>query len=832
MWEDEAKKKQPPTQEQEEEEALEAAQDVPKEPEAPWWELESAPSRAIPVALPLILHMARPGCTIRKLDLSMSSLTLEMGRCLGWALSNSQMESLFLDSCCLTDDSLAALTSGLAQNKHLLELSLRKNKLSGAAEPVSELIHIAGRHASLALLDFAQNPIHPDCIPMLLSLMQYSCSVLSMHILGPGITGPEAKQVALECRTWIDENRKGKDGIPSQEASTGRYDQPGEDEEEEDHFGEDEDELILCRARHVEALTDWRITAPEVRRKKKLPPGVAPLSWMPSGCWICKQCSTVDFRWVVPDRGEGDESGGTGARLFLRPSFADYGRIEMQRERAEGTNKVAFWAQLLVPPGSHYYIFESQIGPRTKMLLCAKDQSSVELAAVTSTSESTQLLDLCKEYGYDGRINVLPTVNASDFKIPEHLEGDKVEVPEADPWAEDPIRTKVLRECFEVDLQMLHLNEICHVDEENEVKETIWNLYCYFYDTYAMYAGRSSWPLIRQVDVYSFFEEASLLDRGPLAVDGSLLSVSEGAKSSANPSSPSGPASPSSPASPASPSGTSPAPSLAEGRQTSLRGQKEVEAGAPVVELLPKVKDAIHPLSTQDIQQMIVQTITRRKHNIRRDATWSQRRKFDVVQATREGGPINRAQFVEVLLRAAVALRGRELSTSRAFQKFTDKILVGRIMQPPLSPFPRGLALKAGAVRDILLARRKSLRQAYERFGSNETSFQRLAQLLKLCDRSFTAKHVASIYALSRRPVKYPTAQSSTLNYDEFSEAVARLALVWQPTAGGFGSGAVREIPAQPKVGEYVNQKAVAARLEAFLERLTERMKPSVVSRF
>ena len=29
-----------------------------------------------------------------------------------------------------------------------------------------------------------------------------------------------------------------------------------------------------------------------------------------------------------------------------------------------------------------------------------------------------------------------------------------------------------------------------------------------------MYAGRSLWPLIRQVDVYGFFEDASLLDRG------------------------------------------------------------------------------------------------------------------------------------------------------------------------------------------------------------------------------------------------------------------------------------------------------------------------------
>lgn len=232
---------------------------------------------------------------------------------------------------------------------------------------------------------------------------------------------------------------------------------------------------------------------------------------------------------------------------------------------------------------------------------------------------------------------------------------------------------------------------------------------------------------------------------------------------------------------------------------------------------------------------MIVQTITGRKNTIRNDATWSQRRKQLVVQRTREGAPITRPQFVEVLLRAAVALRGREPSTSVALRQFSERILAGRIMQPPLSPFPRGLLLNAGVVRDALLARRKSLRQAYERFGSNETSFQRLAQLLKLCDRCFTAKHVASIYALSRRPIKCASPQSSTLDYDEFSEAVARLALIWQPNAGlamVSNPGTVRACPPQPQVGEPVNQKKVAARLEAFLERLTERMKPTVVSRF
>merc|ERR1719408_167434 len=145
--------------------------------------------------------------------------------------------------------------------------------------------------------------------------------------------------------------------------------------------------MILCRARHVQALTAWRVTMPPTSQKaagKKGEAVSAPLSWMPSGCWICKKCTTVDFRWVVPDQGEGDDSGGTGARLFVRPSFADFQRVELQRERTEGSKRVAFWGQALVPPGMHSYIFESireeSAQKRSKTLLCARDQTSGELS--------------------------------------------------------------------------------------------------------------------------------------------------------------------------------------------------------------------------------------------------------------------------------------------------------------------------------------------------------------------------------------------------------------------------------------------------------------------
>jgi hypothetical protein len=788
--------------------------------EPPWWEFEKEPARKIPVALPLVLHLARPGSGIRRLDLSTSALSIEMGKCLGWALNNSPMEALILDQCSINDESLIALTKGLGQNRLLLELSLRGNQLSGAPEPINELIHIAGRHASLAHLDFAENPLHQDCIQELVALMEYSCSVLAIHLLGQGIGGPDAVIVARACRDWLDGNDKSQDL---------NADSTAKEEVEEDTFGEDEEELVLCRARHVDALTSWRITSPANHRtKKKAIPAcdkveniTAPLSWMPSGCWICKKCATVNFRFVVPDRGEGDESGSTGSKLFLRPSFNDYSRIEMQREQSAGRKRVAFWSQVLVPPGVHNYLFESVCKQKKKILLHSREQPTTELANLTLKDGESVLLNLCKEYTYNGKINTLPPVKETDFKIPEHLEGEKEPPPEVDPWAEDPVRKKALRECFEADLPDFRLDEICHIEEEDEVQDTIWELYGHFYDTYAIYAGRSRWPLIRQVEVYSFFEEARLLDRGPLTINGPSASLTHDLRKMAAATSAQATSQPSSPAVGAPGGNASPA-------ATPVNNESSRAAS------LPRLKAAAHPLTTQDVQQMIVQTITRRKHQLKADASWATRRKCAVEQCTREGKPITRPQFVEVLLRAAVALRGREPSTSVALRKFTENILSGRIFQPPLSPFPRGLALQACVVRDTLLARWKTLRQAYERFGSNETSFQRLAQLLKLCDRSFTAKHVASIYALSRRPMKTSLQSANTgLLFEEFSEAVARFALIWQPTVG-IGAvtspGSKRDFPPQPRVGHPVRHQAVANKLEAFLERLTERMKPSVVS--
>merc|ERR1712080_502758 len=111
-------------------------------------------------------------------------------------------------------------------------------------------------------------------------------------------------------------------------------------------------------------------------------------------------------------------------------------------------------------------------------------------------------------------------------------------------------------------------------------------------------------------------------------------------------------------------------------------------------------------------------------------------------------------------------------------------------------------------------ARKKVLQEAWKRFGGSLNSFQSLAQLLKLCDRSFTSKHVASIYALARRPQADPKQAASglqSLRYEEFCEAMVRLALVWQRVSQA-GGGDRSRWPPQPQPGHPVKQRVIATR--------------------
>mmetsp|Transcript_55891 Transcript_55891/g.130851 ORF Transcript_55891/g.130851 Transcript_55891/m.130851 type:complete len:1307 (-) Transcript_55891:122-4042(-) len=758
------------------------------------------PTRQVPLLLPLLFQLPHATCGIQYLDLSLNLLSKEAGSALGKFLSASRIEFLILNQCGLGDEAVNSIADGFAENSTLMDVRLRSNALSGDVLPSAALLNAAGRHPRMAHLDLAENMLSRSCSDELCSAFRWSCSLVAVHVLGPS-SGPEASEIAECCLSWVAAN--------GEEPCSGLYSTPKilDDNDDEKVFRTlEHPEMILCRALHSPGLESWRITQP-------VPPqlplrahpeehAVAPRSFMPCGCWVCNKCEAITFKYVVPDHGLGSSSGGVSCRLFVRPSFAGFQRVELKRERSDVSNRVVYSSKLLVPLGQHCYLFEAALGPRKFELMCAEGQPKSDLQDLPLEGALRDGLQaFCRARKYTGAINTLPIVSEDGFHIPEALEmADTDEVPQCDPWAVDTVRKQRLDECCRVDVGKLQMSDLCHSREEDEVKEVIAELYSFLYETYAIFAGRSLWPLVRQVDVYAFFDEAQILLDSPFAKD------------------------------------------------------IEAEESAPSDTDAAQRFEEQHKVSLQDVQQMLVQAIgtgqrPRESHGSEEaDAPGPaagsdrfaqmcahtnpslQERAATVVERHREGAPITRSQFIEVLLRAAVAIRGRELSAVVCIRTFVKKVLLGRIMQPPLSPFPRGLLKQAGGVRDALLSHRKMLIEAYERFGSTDAAFQRFAQLLRLCDRTFTAKHVSSIFTLVKLPIVDTEAEPLRrgLSYEEFCEAAAWLSVVWQR---GWSQGHAKRDPklrfrALPKVGAPLNQRHFASHLEAFLQKMRQRMLP------
>eukprot|EP00931_Biecheleriopsis_adriatica_P063564 TRINITY_DN38517_c0_g1_i1.p1 TRINITY_DN38517_c0_g1~~TRINITY_DN38517_c0_g1_i1.p1 ORF type:complete len:1281 (+),score=268.42 TRINITY_DN38517_c0_g1_i1:110-3952(+) len=775
-------------------EAAEAEEDVAEEGEEGEEEDGEVDEEIIPtpVLLPLFAQLARPTCPLRKLDLSRSILSWAAVEALAWALRSTVLEVLILDECGLTDEAFDELAvSGLGQNRMLLELSLRSNNLSGQPGSASSLFDVCGRHARLVHLDLAHNLLPKECVKDLFAMLRWSLSLAAIHLIGN--TGNDKNNIAIAtaCHKYAAEI--------SGKGSTDHGTEPVPDPEPDE--GDEFKEVILCRALHVEGLKEWRVTSPAPKpppeprsSAARFKPEPVLASWMPACCWICERCSAIDYTWEVPDKGDGDETGAGDAKVFVRPSFANFALVELKRLRIANARRLRYGARMLVPAGQHYHIFEAEVSQR-RALHCAESQLKVHIDDAQLSDTQKDTLDrLRRKLRYSGPLNAHPAVVTDDFQIPEDFPlNPPAAEPEADAWAEHPLRTKALTGCYDEDMKNIRFECLCHRDEEPEVRATLREKYNAYYECYALYAGRSQWPHVRQVDIYGVFEEASLLDRGS-----------------------SGP-----PVKPTTPSA----------RRSKQGAGEGVDTGA------------WPPLKLMDVQQMIVQTVTSRTDTstARTPTTGSGKQAADVAKRTREGAPLTRPQFIEVLLRAAIALRNGEPTAAGAFRRFADEVISARIMIPPLSPFPRGLAIRVGEYSDTLLARRKVLGEAWERFGSSDVAFQRLPQLMKLCDRSFTAKHVASIYALVRRPQPDYTAGQGKrggqgLRYQDFCEAVARFALVWKRNSnnmGGSQSSSFRENsghewPPQPQVGLPVREKAIAARLEGFLAKLAERMRPSI----
>jgi len=360
------------------------------------------------------------------------------------------------------------------------------------------------------------------------------------------------------------------------------------------------------------------------------------------------------------------------------------------------------------------------------------------------------------------------------FQIPEGVPEVVAPEEEIGDWNQGAARIQALMDCFEEDIKIIYLKDVCHVDDEEAVKEALRSKYDLYYECYALFAGRSQWPFVRYVDMFSVFEEAHVVDRS--------------------------------------------------GRRNKMEKRR---------------------LHMQDVHVMITQTLA--NHN-GGDAVMNTEAEGErgegrgrIPKAVADGNPVTRPQFFEVMLRAALSW-GDDLSAGHAIKLFADEICSGVFLQPPLAPFPRGIALRPGEYSDAVLNSSKTLKEAWERFGYSNVAFQRLAQLVRLCDRSFTSKHVASIYALAKVPVvndRVSTAgETRGLTYSEFVEAVGRLAMVWSrsswmpaccPQEDGSMRG--RRWPPQLQAGKPVKEHILAQRLLGFLQRLSDRMKPSIRGR-
>eukprot|EP00438_Fugacium_kawagutii_P005620 Skav208679 [mRNA] locus=scaffold775:199138:211981:+ [translate_table: standard] len=58
-----------------------------------------------------------------------------------------------------------------------------------------------------------------------------------------------------------------------------------------------------------------------------------------------------------------------------------------------------------------------------------------------------------------------------------------------------------LADCFQEDIQIIYLKDMCHVDDIEAVKDALRSKYDLYYECYALFAGRSQWPFVRYVDM-------------------------------------------------------------------------------------------------------------------------------------------------------------------------------------------------------------------------------------------------------------------------------------------------------------------------------------------
>ena len=150
---------------------------------------------------------------------------------------------------------------------------------------------------------------------------------------------------------------------------------------------------------------------------------------MPAGCWLCLRCKAVNYVWEVPDKGPGCETATDGARVFVRPSFANFACIELVRQRTAALERVQYSGQILVPGGTeHYHMYESQLAG-LHCHLPSKQEPSLSIEEAQLSEPQREVLEhIFKTYRLSRReVEVMPALPVDDYEVPEDfLTTDKV----------------------------------------------------------------------------------------------------------------------------------------------------------------------------------------------------------------------------------------------------------------------------------------------------------------------------------------------------------------------------------------------------------------------
>lgn len=88
--------------------------------------------------------------------------------------------------------------------------------------------------------------------------------------------------------------------------------------------------------------------------------------------------------------------------MFVRPSFANFARIELRRMRVAGSKRVHFRSRLLVPPGRHYHIYESELGSTKELLVSTREQTAEQATAELAEPQRGALEELLQQYRRPG----------------------------------------------------------------------------------------------------------------------------------------------------------------------------------------------------------------------------------------------------------------------------------------------------------------------------------------------------------------------------------------------------------------------------------------------